>query len=332
STKQLKFDTKGLPAGTYTFLICAEEKMESQECSAKLNQDILDMGPLVVYGRDVLGPWLWHTSLYANYFPVSDVPTFEIGASGLKATSLSKTITTGVYGADRNPHKLSYSGFPMLLAKGKYSYGGGTGPSSAMCPTDDPASCECPPEDPTCDQESPLIIDLGHDVAHAAVELSSQEEGVDFDIRNDGTKVRISWPKNPQKDMFLALPKNGEILSSEQLFGNRTKGADGEEAANGFLALKEYASKERPLVIDSRDAIYHDLRLWSDLNRDGLAQPHELFTLAEKNVKSISLDYAEMNAKDVHGNSTRQRSSIEMMDSTKRMIFDIWFKVGDDLF
>ena len=42
-------------------------------------------------------------------------------------------------------------------------------------------------------------------------------------------------------------------------------------------------------VFDSKDAQYANLRVWRDLNQDGMSQGDELFTLTELNI--ASLDY-----------------------------------------
>ena len=58
-------------------------------------------------------------------------------------------------------------------------------------------------------------------------------------------------------------------------------------------------------VIDFRDPIFPQLRIWIDANHDGIAQPEELHTLAELRVEHISLHYRESPRTDQFGNQFR---------------------------
>jgi len=179
-------------------------------------------------------------------------------------------------------------------------------------------------DDSSCDQTvSPLMIHLG---ASGGVTLSSPEDGVNFDILNNGTHPRISWPVNPEVDVFVALPDaDGAITSSQQLFGNATVGPDGKTAANGFLALAKYALPGAR-TIDARTPIFSSLRLWADVNRDGVVEKGELFTLAEKNISVIYLDDSSVSDVDPYGNQVSEQSSVRAGGGLLP-IFDVWFNL-----
>jgi len=47
-----------------------------------------------------------------------------------------------------------------------------------------------------------------------------------------------------------------------------------------------------------RNAEFGDLRVWSDLNGNGIADAGELFTLSELGIASLNLDYQAQNMTD----------------------------------
>jgi hypothetical protein len=139
--------------------------------------------------------------------------------------------------------------------------------------------------------------------------------GVDFDFFANGRIRRISWTRPNSDDAWLVLDRNGNGLidSGKELFGNITPQPTSSEP-NGFLALAEYDKALRggndDGIIDIRDAVFPLLRLWRDLNHDGISQPNELSTLESLNIHAIDVDYKESRRTDEYGNSYRYRAKI----------------------
>lgn len=148
---------------------------------------------------------------------------------------------------------------------------------------------------PYCDKrQSPLVLDTRRNVKEKGVRLSSPEEGVLFDIAGlnarpaPHTKYRISWPKSKRYE-FLVLPNaQGRVEGINEMFGDNTLGPDRKFAGNGFLALAKY-DENADGVISEDDAIFHKLRLWADLNRDGQSQAHEMRSLKRAEIEAIDL-------------------------------------------
>jgi hypothetical protein len=194
--------------------------------------------------------------------------------------------------------------------------------------------------DSLCDQRSsPLVIHMASDVNNPkAIELSSQEDGIDFDLlgaSNNYESVRISWFTNEDYRM-LALPDaEGKVRGIDQLFGNATTGPDGQDADNGYAALAKYdgtsADGHFRLAqpdgrIDRRDPIFSRLRLWLDRNRDGVSQPDELVSLKAAHIAYIDLDYSTDYAEtDQYGNKTMMKSVVGYTNGALDLIFDLWF-------
>jgi hypothetical protein len=117
---------------------------------------------------------------------------------------------------------------------------------------------------------------------------------------------------------------DGEINSGAELFGNHTRLADGNLAANGFSALRDLDTNGDS-VIDASDESYSDLRVWRDLDQDGKSDEGELFTLNEVGVESLSVSYHNQNYTDEFGNEHRQVGSYVTTSGEVRNMTDVWF-------
>lgn len=157
---------------------------------------------------------------------------------------------------------------------------------------------------------SPIIVDVLGD----GFRLTDANGGVGFDISNTGTVDLLGWTRAGSDDAFLALDRNGNgtIDNGAELFGNYTSQPaplDGSEK-NGFWALTVF-DKNGDGKINRQDAIFASLRLWQDLNHNGISEAAELHTLAELGLKSIDLDYKRSRRVDPFGNEFRFRSKVK---------------------
>ena len=165
-------------------------------------------------------------------------------------------------------------------------------------------------------------------------DLTDAATGIDFDLPAKGFKIRISWTAANSDDAWLALDRNGNnaIDNGAELFGNFTaqpQPPPGTER-NGFWALGEYDKAAQggngDGMIAQGDAVYASLRLWQDVNHNGVSEPSEIHFLPALGVESISLDYRASRKKDRHGNEFRYRAKVNGRGSsdTGKWAYDVF--------
>lgn len=181
---------------------------------------------------------------------------------------------------------------------------------------------------------SPLVIDLDGD----GVEVSQLlQHSVFFDIDGDGIRERTAWVSADDGLLVLDRNGNGNIDDSSELFGygrtvsvtfGNTSDAHPEtgidrEWTSGFDQLAELDSN-RDGLIDSSDSAFSALRIWRDLNQDGISTGDELFSLTDAGLKSLDLKSSSVLEHD-GSNLTTERGAAHFVDGTTHNVDDVWF-------
>jgi hypothetical protein len=178
-----------------------------------------------------------------------------------------------------------------------------------------------------CGCGSPILLDLKGD----GIRLTNASRGVFFNLRNEEKSRKIAWTRRGTDDAWLFLDRNGNRIvdSGAELFGNMTRQSPNSDR-HGFLALAEYDKPEWEGNGDSwitkEDAVYLNLRLWADVNHNGMSELEELQSLPEAGISGISLKYRSSERIDRHGNRFKFRASVRSIDGARvgRWAWDVF--------
>lgn len=136
---------------------------------------------------------------------------------------------------------------------------------------------------------TPVVLDLDGD----GVEMvKRQDSRAYFDVTGDGYRRNLTWIS--RDDGFLAIDKdgNGLIKEADELsFALWT--ADPHDS--DLQGLRTYFDTNHNGRLDDGDALFASMRIWRDLNGDGVSDAGELQTLSQAGISTIDLLPGEVN-------------------------------------
>ncbi|WP_438799911.1 calcium-binding protein, partial [Xanthomonas hortorum] len=133
-------------------------------------------------------------------------------------------------------------------------------------------------------RRDPLTLDLDGD----GIDTVGASGSILFDHDGDGVRTGTGWVKGDDGLLVLDRNKNGLIDNGGELFGADTLIAGGIKASSGFEALSDL-DKNKDGFFDREDSDFSNVKVWRDVNQDGISQSEELFGLVELGIASITL-------------------------------------------
>ena len=164
----------------------------------------------------------------------------------------------------------------------------------------------------------PIVLDLDGD----GIELTSlASSNVRFDLDGDGLQERVGWVSAQDGLLIHDLNGNGIVDDVGELFGSAN--------VDGYDELKLLDSNSDN-KITSLDSEFGNLKVWRDINQDGVSTSDEMFTLAQVGISRFNLTYTQLNS-NVGGNVTARKGSYTRIDNTTREMASVWFGMDESV-
>ncbi|NVJ93346.1 MAG: cadherin-like domain-containing protein [Methylocystaceae bacterium] len=128
----------------------------------------------------------------------------------------------------------------------------------------------------------PLVLDLHGDGINL---VDWQDSSVYFDMNVDGYAEKTAWISGADGFLVHDLNNDGVIQDRSELFSSAYNNGD---FAGGFDALLSL-DLNKDNLFDMADAAFTAVKIWRDLNQNGISEGNELFSLVDLGVTEISL-------------------------------------------
>lgn len=183
-------------------------------------------------------------------------------------------------------------------------------PSSNVMDADVSTPEATPKAEISIDRGCPLVLDLTGDGIKT---LNIDDTNIYFNIQNSDFSNKTGWIS--KYDAFLAVDKDndGKITRQEELFGTETQ--------SGFEVLADYDSNNDG-IINSSDSQFSSLKIWQDLNENGITDDGELKSLTDAGIASINLNAVKINDEQ-NNNTITGMSTFTTTDGTMLHIYNV---------
>ena len=163
---------------------------------------------------------------------------------------------------------------------------------------------------------NPMAIDLDGDGLET---IDINKSQIYFDVDNDGFREQTGWISKNEAILAIDKNENGKIDNQSEMFGSTE--------TTGFEDLKAIDSNGDG-IINSQDADFNKIRLWQDLNENGVTEEGELKTLTEAGIDSIYTSTYKINSIN-NNNILTEKTSIQYTDGTTKDLYDVATQYND---
>jgi len=170
---------------------------------------------------------------------------------------------------------------------------------------------------------TPMVLDLNGD----GIQTVNINDGVNFDVNNDGYAERTAWVVNSDGLLVRDINGDGQINNGGELFGSGTILPNGTKAADGYVAMRALDTNMDGLL-DANDQAFGELKIWKDANGNGKTDAGELVSLTDLGIKSLSLN-ANASTDVNNGNIIGLMGSYTTTDGKTHTMGDVWFQVDE---
>ncbi len=162
----------------------------------------------------------------------------------------------------------------------------------------------------------PLVLDLDGD----GIELTALATSATFfDLDDDGVAERTGWVGPHDGLLVHDANRNGLVDGVGELFGSAN--------VDGYDELKTIDANNDGRI-DALDPAFADLRVWRDLNSDGVSSADEMLTLAQAGIARFNLAYSQVDT-DVAGNVVARKGSYVRADGSARAMASVNFALDE---
>lgn len=171
-------------------------------------------------------------------------------------------------------------------------------------------------------RRDPLVLDLnGNGIETVGINTAAP---ILFDGNGDGVKTATGWVSANDGMLVWDRNGNGAIDSGRELFSDATVKSDGTVATDGFNALADLDANHDG-VVNAQDADFANLRVWRDLNQNGVSDAGEIFTLDTYQIAGINVGNTTVNTALGNGNVLNETGSFVRSDGTTGLAANVNF-------
>ncbi|MCC6778660.1 MAG: hypothetical protein IT537_18865 [Hyphomicrobiales bacterium] len=153
----------------------------------------------------------------------------------------------------------------------------------------------------------PIILDLGA----SGVSFSPLHDGVLFDINGDGSPDQVAWTKGEDGILAYDADGSGSIEDGTEIFSADFAGGHHASALAALASLDTNGDG----VLDSADPGFGNLRVWQDLNHDGVSEAGELTSLADHAITAVDV-HAMPTTSTIDGQQVLSHGTFHYLDGT----------------